>query len=264
MLISLLIFIYLLKFLTCLANEEKPIMYSLVLGKILHKIPIKVLTTKAKLSSRLTKKNAGFTLIELLVVVTMIGVLSAIVAPSWLTFVNRQRANKANDVLLSALQEAQREAKKQKLGYSVSFRTDNNIPQIAIHPKDFAPTNYWRNLGKDLEIQPGQIVLGTNLTNRNTNATASPIPVDYPVGAFDPNSPKTITFDYTGALDLLVKTNSSSITSVQNDNIGNKGLIVAVAVAKPGEPTQETNLKRCVIIKTILGSVKSGKDLECD
>ncbi|NJL65366.1 MAG: type II secretion system protein [Methylacidiphilales bacterium] len=51
----------------------------------------------------------------MLVVVIIIGILSAIAAPTWLAFTNRQRINKVNDVVLSTLQEAQREAKKLKL-----------------------------------------------------------------------------------------------------------------------------------------------------
>lgn len=236
-------------------------MYNLFFKRILHKIPVKILTAKPKDSSYLAKNNAGFSLIEILVVLVMLGVLAAISTPNWIAFLNRQQANKANDVVLAGIQEAQRQAKRQKIGYSISFRTDNNIPQIAIYPKDSDPTKLWRNLGTDVGIKSGEIVLGTNLTNINT--TTSTTSVTY-AAAFNSTAPQTITFDYTGALDLVVKTNTSSLTSVQNDKITSKGLIVAVAVAKSGSPTQATNVKRCVIVKTLLGSIKAGKDTECN
>lgn len=236
-------------------------MYNLFFKRILQKISVKILTAKQKDSFYLATNNAGFSLVEILVVLVMLGVLAAISTPNWIAFLNRQQANKANDLVLAGIQEAQRQAKRQKLAYSISFRTDNNIPQIAIYPKDSDPTKLWRNLGTDVGIKSGSIVLGTNLTNINT--TTSTTSVTY-AAAFNSTAPQTITFDYTGALDLVVKTNTSSLTSVQNDKITSKGLIVAVAVAQSGSPTQATNLKRCVIVKTLLGSIKTEKDSKCN
>lgn len=66
--------------------------------------------------------DAGFSLLEMLTVVAMIGILSAIIAPNWIGFVQRQRVNKANDAVMAAIKQAQTEAKKQKINYSVSFR----------------------------------------------------------------------------------------------------------------------------------------------
>lgn len=61
-----------------------------------------------------------------------------------------------------------------------------------------------------------------------------------------------------------MKTNTNSLTSVQNEKIGDKGLIIAISLAKPGSPTEPTGVKRCVIVKTLLGSIKTGKDTECN
>lgn len=73
----------------------------------------------------------------------VIGILAAIAAPSWITFTNRQRVNAANDAVLSALQDAQRDAKRTKRSYSVSFGTNNNVPEVAIHFATDTDANKW-------------------------------------------------------------------------------------------------------------------------
>ncbi|HEY9604838.1 MAG TPA: prepilin-type N-terminal cleavage/methylation domain-containing protein, partial [Allocoleopsis sp.] len=52
-------------------------------------------------------ENAGFTLVELLVVIVLMGVIAAIAAPGWLSFVSQRRANAVNDYIFRSLKEAQ-------------------------------------------------------------------------------------------------------------------------------------------------------------
>jgi prepilin-type N-terminal cleavage/methylation domain-containing protein len=185
-----------------------------------------------------TRNNSGFTLLELLVVVLLIGVLAAIAAPGWLAFTNRQRLNKANDIILGALQEAQREAKRTKLNYSVSFATNSNIPQVAVYTGS-TPSN-WRNLSGDLQIR--QILLGTNLTSQNTAGTSV---------TYNSTTPATITFDQMGTLP--------------NANFGNPpGLKIVVAIPQSGSTTQPSAVKRCVIVSTLLGAMVTAKDNQCN
>jgi prepilin-type N-terminal cleavage/methylation domain-containing protein len=182
--------------------------------------------------------QSGFTMIEILVVVILIGVLSAIAAPSWLTFVNRQRVGSANERVLGVIKKAQSEAKTKKRKYNISIRTTTisgkSTPQITFHPSLTAladvPDAQWENLG-----EPGQILLGTNITTENNGSTTT---------AFSNSlSAKTlISFDYTGKLP-----------SNPTPDVSNK-LIIAVGI-----PVTSTSvgIKRCVMISTLLGTAST-------
>ncbi|MBD2204050.1 type II secretion system protein [Calothrix sp. FACHB-1219] len=91
--------------------------------------------------------NSGFTVVELLAVILVVGILSAIAVPNWLSFVNVRRLNVAQDEVYRAMRQAQSEAKKQKLTWQASFRESNGIVQWAIHPANMNPVNAnWNDL----------------------------------------------------------------------------------------------------------------------
>lgn len=56
------------------------------------------------------KDSQGFTLVEMLVIVAVIGILSAIVGPSFLGLLNQKKVGEAVTQVRGALQEAQRES----------------------------------------------------------------------------------------------------------------------------------------------------------
>lgn len=195
---------------------------------------------KAVLNRSPVKRNAGYTLIELLVVILMIGILATIAAPSWLTFINQRRVNAANEFVFRALQEAQSLAKNKKLSYSVSFRTQDNIPEVAIYPQGSTPGGaQWRSLGKNLSIKPGQILLGTNLQGENENQGN----IDYNL-----QTDEKITFDYLGALYTGTASPDTDLT-------------IVVAANRGGGAA--TSTMRCVKVKTLLGALTTGKGAEC-
>ncbi|MGE5655417.1 MAG: prepilin-type N-terminal cleavage/methylation domain-containing protein [Actinomycetota bacterium] len=115
-----------------------------------------------------TQSTAGFTLLEVIVVVLLVGVLSAIAAPSWEAFITRQRIRTVNDAVLRALQTAQSQAKLNKTDVSVVFTTTSDPAQVAIGSQT-------QTLSANGEIKPGQVKVSTQMNG----ATGSSITFSY-------------------------------------------------------------------------------------
>lgn len=240
-------------------NQTKGAIFNLLIFKMLYKFPTKVSLAKSKLSSRLDRNTSGFTLLEIMVVIALVGILSAIAAPSWLSFVARQRLNKANDTVFATLQQAQREARKNKRGYSVSFRKnqDNtNIIEYAIYPTkdldgeeiDSDEIDLWKPLGSDLGINPEQFLVGSNLKDKNEGNGDKVTKIKSTSST--KNVTETIAFEYTGTLPRDAEVPLKIVLAIPKNSGSNQ--------------QQPSNLKRCVIVETFIGGMRTAKDEDCN
>lgn len=95
----------------------------------------------------------GFTLIEALVVILMAGIVASIAAPSWLAFKDRQTLNTAQDAVFLALREAQTQALRTKSTWQASFRENQDVVQVAVHPaKANSSTAAWTSLDRAVRL----------------------------------------------------------------------------------------------------------------
>ena len=105
----------------------------------------------------LPRSTQGFTLIELLVVVILLGLLAAIAAPSWLSFLNNQRLNSAQSQVFEGLRQAQAVSKLKRVDHQISFRAQAGKVEWAIHPATLAVSDSlpWNSLGEGIQLDPG-------------------------------------------------------------------------------------------------------------
>lgn len=171
--------------------------------------------------------SSGFTLIELLVVVAMVGILAAVVAPSWLGFLNRQRISSVKSDLVQVLKQSQQTAIQRRQVVSITVREDEAYPTIN--------NGIDQILAANSGIRPDMIKLNTfsvNSTNGETSDDAQ------------------FAFNYQGKLIDSVNAQGREVPQT---------LPLVITISSPN-----FNQQQCVILANLIGSIKTAEGATCD
>jgi prepilin-type N-terminal cleavage/methylation domain-containing protein len=169
---------------------------------------------------RYSQSNDGFTLIEMLVVVVIVGILGSIAAPGWLGFLNRQRVSSVRSDLLSALREAQDDAKQRSSSRTVIFRTTSQGPVVDVGPDSTHVLT--QTLGSNVKnIKLNSFIGAPNPTN---HVAANSIQFDYRGGVSTNSVPfviqvKTINGSFQNC--LIITTLLGGIAEASGDDCNN-------------------------------------------
>lgn len=170
--------------------------------------------------------QAGFTLIEALVVIVIVGILMAIAAPSWFSLLERQRVTTAQSAIDQGLRQAQSNAQRTAKDWRFALKQGAEAVEWAIYPRYDTSGN---------TIDP-------------TDSASQVI-----WNSFHPNV----------VIDASTGASQSGINGAYHSAIynykghANKRLTFTVASARDSE------LKRCVIMSTILGNTRKAKNEQC-
>ena len=167
--------------------------------------------------------TVGFTMFELMVVVVIIGILSAIAVPGWNAFINNQRTRTVNDGVFRALRSAQSDAKLKKKNITVTFKDDEDPPVVIIN-------NIAQTLNANGEIKAGIVELATGKCAADDCSNG-----------FTTDKNTNIIFNNQGVIE-----NDDSLP-----------FAVTIAIA------EGTGAKRCVIVQTILGNMRTAEGDQC-
>ncbi|MEG4633905.1 prepilin-type N-terminal cleavage/methylation domain-containing protein [Microcoleus sp. AR_TQ3_B6] len=211
-----------------------------ILLKLLHNSAAKPSPNFNKTASR--KGEGGFTILELVVIVLILGILSAIAAPSWQAFITRQRVRTVNDRVFQSLRLAQSEAKRTKRDVKLTFNTNASNPPVDPPTVTFTPPlatgGSTQTLNGGGEIKRGTIALSTNAT--------IPGDADIPINS--------IIFDYQGNVKKLPPSTNPATPNVRR-------FVVTVA---PANATSNSSARQCAIVETIIGGMRTAEGTQCN
>ena len=188
--------------------------------------------------------SQGFTLLELLVTMAMAASIMAMLAPSWFSYLNRQRVGAAKERAFNAIRLAQSEAIRKRIEYRASFRSatvdGNQQVQWSVHP--------------------------STLTYRDVNGDGQYTSADGD-GLVWENLPETVILDEETVTDSgRTNLDSSTIgtTKVYYIEFDFKGYLDSGLGRIVFESNSNSKAQRCVIASTLLGALRSANDAGCN
>ena len=182
------------------------------------------------------RSQSGFTLLETMAVLIMVGILAAMAIPSYLGLLNRQRLNTAQRQVYEIMRSAQANTKREKVGWAACFYDDktrvlwsiNRLPESSGAWDCTKATNWEPLIGENSKL----IAINSTYTTLRQNPSSS--------GYY------RVRFRFDGALDTV------------DGGAGNQKGKIALAVRN--EPN---GIKRCVVVSTLLGALRTDKDNDC-
>ncbi|MEO0949255.1 MAG: hypothetical protein AAFY11_14155 [Cyanobacteria bacterium J06641_5] len=184
----------------------------------------------------------GFTLLELIVISVMVGILAALAIPSFFGYLNRQELNAAQQELLQGMRRAQSEARRRQETFQLSITTisqgGENLVAIAVHPADIV----------DMEGGCALDPMGANGGLYQVLSDTAEIAIE------DANSNLgNGSMDCNSIPELRQRFNSRGEASVDGFGIGRITL----------QLSSTPQIRRCVIVSTILGALRTDIDDGC-
>lgn len=111
--------------------------------------------SRAIFGSHRSARSQGFTLLEIVIAIVIVGILFAIVAPSWSALLNMLRLNTAQEQVFLAMRTAQTSAKHQHLSWQTDFRQVDQVFQWVIHPDGTTPLeSQWNSFDPNVQFDP--------------------------------------------------------------------------------------------------------------
>jgi prepilin-type N-terminal cleavage/methylation domain-containing protein len=190
---------------------------------------------KKQLSSSV---DQGFTFLEIIFTIVVIGILIAIISPSWLGFIARQQLRSSNNQIYWTMQNARSKARAERSSWQATFRINSakNRVQYAVHSAEIMPINLsesiWQDLPDGIEIDLEQTKLLkidpiTNNVKRSQTGYYRSI------------------FNYKGCPVYRAGNQCTNINALSRITIEHKHL---------------KHQRRCVIISTVIGALRTAED----
>jgi prepilin-type N-terminal cleavage/methylation domain-containing protein len=193
-------------------------------------------------------KRGGYTMVEVMIVVVIVGLLSAIMAPSYLSWRNNQQVGAVRSRMSDAMRKAQNEAKRTKTNRELRFDSSTGQIRYAIVPTQDTATVPNRLANDQIRAWQSLSPTGGSPRDLRLRTSASPLPG----GGANGGATGGIVFDPYGNVV------SANPASNLNANVAARNNIFTVQVSI-GDDTY----KRCITVQTLLGSFREEKDNTC-